>query len=120
MDMTGRDLPELPRFGMRLDLPQQYSNLSYYGRGPWENYSDRNESAFVGLYSDDVKNQYAVNYIRPQESGYKTDVRWFMLTDKDGRGYNSVGLLVITAGELYRTISTVYLIKNIRTVISFN
>ncbi len=95
MDMTGRDLPELPRFGMRLDLPQQYSNLSYYGRGPWENYSDRNESAFVGLYSDDVKNQYAVNYIRPQESGYKTDVRWFMLTDKEGRGYKFTGVQAI-------------------------
>jgi beta-galactosidase len=86
MDMTGRDLPELPRFGMRLQLPPQFDSLNYYGRGPWENYSDRNESAFMGLYGDDVKNQYAVNYIRPQESGYKTEVRWFSLTDPKGSG----------------------------------
>src|SRR5690606_26227270 len=39
IDMTGRDLPEIPRFGMRMDLPANYNNLSYYGRGPWENYS---------------------------------------------------------------------------------
>lgn len=69
--MTGRDLPELPRIGMRLELSQQYSNLSYYGRGPWENYSDRNESAFLGSYKDDVKNQYAVNYIRRRKAGIK-------------------------------------------------
>jgi beta-galactosidase len=86
MDMTGRDLPELPRFGMRLQLAPMFDSLNYYGRGPWENYSDRNESAFMGVYGDDVKNQYAVNYIRPQESGYKTDVRWFSLTNAKGAG----------------------------------
>ncbi|HEX8459988.1 MAG TPA: glycoside hydrolase family 2 TIM barrel-domain containing protein, partial [Segetibacter sp.] len=62
MDMTGRELPELPRFGMRMELSQQYSNLRYYGRGPWENYSDRNTASFVGLYNDSVKNQYTWNY----------------------------------------------------------
>lgn len=86
MDMTGRDLPELPRFGMRLRMSGRYDSLQYYGRGPWENYSDRNESAFVGLYKDNVRNQYYNGYIRPQESGYKTDVRWFSLTEEDGRG----------------------------------
>ncbi|MCW3089413.1 MAG: hypothetical protein JWP81_482 [Ferruginibacter sp.] len=86
MDMTGRDLPELPRFGMRMQLPPMFDSLRYYGRGPWENYSDRNESAFVGIYGDAVKNQYATNYIRPQESGYKTDIRWFSLTSPNGRG----------------------------------
>jgi beta-galactosidase len=86
IDMTGRALPELPRFGMRMQLPQQYSNLSYYGRGPWENYSDRNTASFVGLYKDNVKNQYTWSYIRPQEAGYKTDVRWMSLTNEQGRG----------------------------------
>ena len=86
MDMTGRDLPELPRFGMRMQMPEQYSNLSYYGRGPWENYSDRNTSSFLGLYTDRVQNQYSTNYIRPQESGYKTDVRWLSLTNNKGFG----------------------------------
>jgi beta-galactosidase len=92
IDMTGRNLPELPRFGMRLKLTPQFDNLNYYGRGPWENYSDRNESAFVGLYTDEVSNQYCNSYIRPQESGYKTDVRWFTLTDKNGRGYKFEGI----------------------------
>lgn len=86
IDMTGKALPELPRFGMRMTLPLQYSNLKYYGRGPWENYSDRNTASFVGLYADSVKNQATRNYIRPQESGYKTDVRWLSLTDSAGRG----------------------------------
>ncbi|HWJ25653.1 MAG TPA: glycoside hydrolase family 2 TIM barrel-domain containing protein, partial [Flavisolibacter sp.] len=92
IDMTGRDLPELPRFGMRMELPAQYNLLRYYGRGPWENYSDRNISSFVGLYSDSVQNQYAWSYIRPQESGYKTDVRWVSLTNSEGEGLLIQGL----------------------------
>lgn len=86
IDMTGRDLPELPRFGMRMRLPGQYDNLTYYGRGPWENYSDRKEASFVGIYNDKVENQFYAGYIRPQESGYKTDVRWLALTNEKGTG----------------------------------
>lgn len=86
MDMTGRDLPELPRYGMRMRLSGRLDSLEYYGRGPWENYIDRNESAFIGLYSDNVQNQYYAGYIRPQESGNKTDVRWFTLRSKNGKG----------------------------------
>jgi beta-galactosidase len=92
IDMSGRDLPELPRFGMRMQLAPQFTNLKYYGRGPWENYSDRNTSSFVSLYTDNVKKQYAWNYIRPQESGYKTDVRWLTLTDKNGLGVRIEGM----------------------------
>lgn len=86
MDLGDRDLPELPRFGMRTELPQAYQNLKYYGRGPYENYSDRNFASLVGLYHDQVENQYYKGYIRPQESGNKTDVRWLTLTDNDGSG----------------------------------
>lgn len=92
IDMTGRDLPELPRFGMRMELPGDYSNLSYYGRGPWENYSDRNTSSFVGLYTDKVSNQFTWNYIRPQEGGYKTEVRWLSLKNDEGKGLLIEGL----------------------------
>jgi len=92
IDITGRDLPELPRFGMRMQLGPQFSNLEYYGRGPWENYSDRNTASFVGLYKDDVKNQFTWNYIRPQESGYKTDVRWLTLTNDNGLGVRIEGV----------------------------
>lgn len=91
IDMTGKELPEMPRFGMRLKLNGSYDNLSYYGRGPWENYSDRNTASFVGEYSDKVINQYTRNYIRPQESGYKTDVRWLTLKNDKGQGMKIVG-----------------------------
>ncbi|WP_276482975.1 glycoside hydrolase family 2 TIM barrel-domain containing protein [Paraflavitalea pollutisoli] len=85
IDLRGRELPELPRFGMRLTLPGRFQDLSYYGRGPWENYSDRKEAALIGQYQDKVNNQYYAGYIRPQESGYKTDTRWLTLTsDKVG------------------------------------
>ncbi len=100
MDMTGRDLAELPRFGMRLQLPPPFGKMQYYGRGPWENYSDRKESAFVGLYNDAVRNQYTYSYIRPQESGYRTDVRWFKLMKEDGHGLQVVGVQPICFSAL--------------------
>lgn len=91
IDLTGKELPEIPRFGMRLKLNGAFDNLSYYGRGPWENYSDRNSAAFIGEYSDKVANQYARNFIRPQESGYKTDVRWLTLKNDNGQGLKIEG-----------------------------
>ena len=91
IDVTGKDTPEIPRFGMRLELPINYNELSYYGRGPWENYSDRNTSSFIGIYKDDIKNQFTWTYIRPQESGYKTDVRWITLESKNGTGLKIEG-----------------------------
>lgn len=92
MDMKGRELPELPRFGMRTQLPAWYQNLNYYGRGPYENYSDRNLASFVGIYNDKVENQYYKGYIRPQESGNKTEVRWLTLTNDQGNGIKIEGL----------------------------
>jgi beta-galactosidase len=92
IDMTGRNLPELPRFGMRMQLPPQVNQLVYFGRGPWENYTDRNTASFVGLYKDDVANQATMNYIRPQESGYKTDIRWLTLTNAAGAGLQVEGV----------------------------
>ncbi|MCC9169162.1 glycoside hydrolase family 2 TIM barrel-domain containing protein [Pontibacter harenae] len=86
IDMEGRDLPELPRFGMRMELPGRFENLSYYGRGPWENYSDRKTASFIGKHEDNVENQFTKNYIRPQENGYHADVRWVKLTNDAGQG----------------------------------
>ncbi|TDH24170.1 DUF4981 domain-containing protein [Segetibacter sp. 3557_3] len=103
IDMTGKALPELPRFGMRMQLGQQYTKLSYYGRGPWENYSDRNTASFVGQYEDSVVNQYTWNYIRPQEAGYKTDVRWLTLTDGNGKGMTIEGLQPICFSAINNT-----------------
>jgi beta-galactosidase len=67
--------PNIPRIGNELVLDASLENVQWYGRGPWENYSDRNTSAFVGLYKNTVDGLY-FPYIRPQENGYRTDVRW--------------------------------------------
>ncbi|SNY99805.1 glycoside hydrolase family 2 TIM barrel-domain containing protein [Flagellimonas pacifica] len=82
---------DIPRIGMRMQLLKKYGNMTYYGRGPWENYQDRKASAFVDLYESIVKAQY-VPYIRPQENGYKTDIRWAAFSDN-----NSNGLLVVSS-----------------------
>ncbi|MES2240205.1 MAG: glycoside hydrolase family 2 TIM barrel-domain containing protein [Bacteroidota bacterium] len=91
IDVTDAKLPEIPRFGMRMQLPGAYENLSYYGRGPLENYSDRKTASFVRTYQDKVANQFVWEYIRPQECGYKTDARWFSLQNKEGFGLKIIG-----------------------------
>lgn len=91
LDKNGKELPEMPRFGMRMELPGSFENLEYYGRGPWENYSDRNTASFMGTYSDKVANQFTWTYIRPQECGYKTDTRWVKLTNVAGKGLQITG-----------------------------
>ena len=80
-----KDLPELPRFGMRLRVPQGFERLEWYGRGPHENYWDRAASAFVGRYESTARDQF-FPYVSPQETGYKTDVRWVAVRDEEGRG----------------------------------
>ena len=76
---------------MRMQLAGAYDNLAFYGRGPWENYADRNSASFVGLYQSTVKDQFVWEYIRPQENGYKTDVRWMKLTNTNGEGIQITG-----------------------------
>ncbi|MEA1885845.1 MAG: glycoside hydrolase family 2 TIM barrel-domain containing protein, partial [Bacteroidota bacterium] len=82
---SNKDLPELPRMGLKMQLGKDFDNLEWYGRGPHHSYSDRKTSAFVGVYSGKVSEQY-VPFIQPQENAYKTDTRWFSLTDDDGNG----------------------------------
>lgn len=90
MDIVSEEVPELPRFGMRMQLPVDFNNLSYYGRGPEENYSDRNTATFVGLYEQQVDEQL-MPYIRPQEYGYHTDTRWLKLQNEQGLGVHIDG-----------------------------
>jgi beta-galactosidase len=78
-------IPEIPRMGMQMQLPAEFTNLRWFGRGPHENYCDRYTSAEVGLYESTAGDQYTP-YIRPQENGYKTDTRWLTLTDESGTG----------------------------------
>ena len=68
------------RYGMQLQMPKQYCQLKYYGRGPHENYTDRKSSEFIGVYNSKVSEEY-FPYVRPQESGNHTDIRWFDVTD---------------------------------------
>jgi beta-galactosidase len=90
MDMSGIEHPELSRFGMKMQLPSAFDHLAYYGRGPWENYNDRNRSAFVGKYTCKV-DDLGYAYIRPQENGYRTEVRTVSFTDDKGFGIQFEG-----------------------------
>jgi len=80
-----RGIPDIPRFGFYLALNGKYDILKWYGRGPHENYCDRNTASFVSVYNSTAYNQY-YPYIRPQENGYKTGNRWLTVTDKSGKG----------------------------------
>ena len=77
----------LPRFGMQLAMPGEYSVFEFYGLGPHENYIDRASSARVGHYVQRVEDQYHYGYVRPQESGTKTQLRWMKVTDDNGCGF---------------------------------
>ena len=80
------DAQYLFRFGMRFAMPGQYSDLDYFGLGPWENYADRNSSALLGRYRQRVEDQYHYGYARAQESGTHTGMRWLDIVDESGTG----------------------------------
>ena len=80
-----KGLSNIPRFGSNLILRNEYNTVNWYGRGPQENYQDRNTAAFVGRYAAQVKDLYFA-YARPQENGYKTDTRWVTFTNDIGKG----------------------------------
>ena len=79
------NVSQMFRYGMQLQMPKKFDEVKYYGRGPIENYCDRNSSEFIGVYNNKVADEY-FNYVRPQESGNHTDIRWFRVIDKDGKG----------------------------------
>jgi beta-galactosidase len=83
--MTQEDLPEIVRMGMNLVMPREYDHMTWLGRGPHENYWDRKTSAFVGLYDGAVAD-LGWEYLRPQENGNRTDVRWAAVTNAEGYG----------------------------------
>ena len=93
-------ISQLPRYGVQLQMPKQYDEVMYYGRGPVENYCDRNSSEFIGLYNNKVSDEY-YPYVRPQESGNHTDVRWFRVQDKQGRGLEFYSNAPIEASALH-------------------
>ncbi|MDU0201751.1 beta-galactosidase, LacZ type [Paenibacillus sp. MAH-36] len=95
----GQDLPEIPEIGMMFQLDASFENLAWYGRGPHENHWDRAESARLGIYQGKVADQY-VPYLRPQECGNKTDVRWAELTRADGFGLRIEGAKAVELNAL--------------------
>ena len=77
---TATNLPLMPKFGMRMRLPANYTQIKYYGRGPWENYPDRKNSAFIGEYEMPLSD-YQTEYIHPQDNGNRCDIRWFEMAN---------------------------------------
>jgi beta-galactosidase len=93
-------LPEIPRFGMRLAMPQGFENIHWMGRGPQETYSDRCD-ARVDVYESTVNKQYFESYSEPTESGNKVDVRWMALTNDKGIGLLAVGMPTLSTEALH-------------------
>ncbi|WP_373192184.1 glycoside hydrolase family 2 TIM barrel-domain containing protein [Bacteroides caccae] len=80
-----KDVLEVPRIGVRFRIPHVMNRVEYFGRGPVENYIDRNAGSMVGRYKTSANDMY-VNYVRPQENGHRTDTRWVSFTNTAGRG----------------------------------
>ena len=91
------------RFGMQLPMPECYENIEYYGRGPIENYADRNNSTFLAIYRQTVTEQF-YPYIRPQENGNKTDIRYWKMINPAGKGIQIVAEQPFSASALHYTI----------------
>ena len=87
---NAKEKPALFRYGMQLVMPEAYNQVNYYGRGPIENYCDRNHNTLIGEYKASVKSQYW-GYVRPQESGNKTDIRWWKVLNGSGKGLTFYG-----------------------------
>ena len=77
---TTTNIPQIPKFGMRMRIPADMTNIEYYGRGPWENYPDRKRSAFMGRYKMPLS-EYETEYVHPQDNSCRTDVRWFNISN---------------------------------------
>jgi beta-galactosidase len=88
-------LPNIPRFGMQLALPSDFSQVEWFGRGPHESYADRKTSAAIGRYSANVADMFH-RYSRPQETGNLCDVRWMRLSDEEGNGWHVTGKEVLS------------------------
>ncbi|MCJ7842251.1 DUF4981 domain-containing protein [Lederbergia sp. NSJ-179] len=95
----GEGLPEIPEVGMMLTMNKSFENLEWYGKGPHETYIDREKGAKIGLYSGKVKDQY-VPYLKPQECGNKTGVRWASITNESGVGLLISGLPTVEVNAL--------------------
>ena len=90
----------IPRVGYRMELPEGFERIRWYGRGPWENYVDRKNATPMGLYESTVSEQW-VNYVKPQEMGNHEEVRWISVTNTDGLGFVFVAGDQMSASALH-------------------
>jgi beta-galactosidase len=102
---TDENVSELFRYGFRMQMPERFSQVEYYGRGPFENYSDRNNSSKLGVFNQTVEEQF-YPYIRPQETGTRTDLRYWKVVDKGGRGLTFQSDAPFSASALNYTIES--------------
>ena len=100
-----KKVSEMFRFGMQMRMPANFNEIEYYGRGPIENYADRNNAAKLGKYRQTVEEQF-YPYIRPQETGTKTDIRWWRLLNISGNGLQFVSEAPFSASALNYTIES--------------
>ena len=101
----GAKVSNIFRFGMQMVMPKSFENISYYGRGPVENYIDRKWATELGVYNQTVTDQFYA-YIRPQENGNKTDIRWWKLLNEAGSGLQFVAEVPFSASALHYTIES--------------
>ncbi|MDR2810059.1 MAG: DUF4981 domain-containing protein [Tannerellaceae bacterium] len=99
------EVANLFRFGMQLPMPQEFDRIDYYGRGPGENYADRNHSTDIGRYNQSVAEQF-YSYIRPQETGTKTDIRWWKQLNAGGYGLQFIAQDPFSASALNYSIES--------------
>ena len=103
----------IPRVGYRMELPEGFERMRWFGCGPFENYSDRKDAAYVGFYDELVSNQWE-DYIRTQETGNHEDVRWIALTNADGVGFVYVAEKTMSATALHLRAQDMVDIKDLR------
>jgi len=120
------NLPPLPRIGLTLTMPSGFENFSWFGRGPFENYIDRNVGAPLGLYHRTVDDLY-VPHILPQENGNKTDVHWLSLTNDAGLGLLATGMPLMeasashySAADLFQAVHTCDLVRRAETFLNLD
>ena len=99
------EVSDMFRFGMQMQMPKCLDQINYYGRGPIENYSDRNNVTDLGNYRQTVDEQF-YSYIRPQETGTKTDIRWWKQTNKGGNGLMFISEAPFSASALNYSIES--------------
>lgn len=84
-------IPLIPKFGMRMQIPDEFTTINWYGRGPWENYPDRKSGSLIGIYESKLEN-FITNYPAPQDNANRCDVRWFSFSEQKGCSFKVTGL----------------------------